>query len=104
MMNIQWLHVVRFKKQLVKPKLGYLIIVCTTVFNLSFAQSDTEIAALAADSLTLDRAAITPLLVKKVIDFDINGNGTHLAWESVEWNRLSKLDEEGPDYQSKFKI
>lgn len=104
MSDIQLLHLVRFKRQLVKPISGYWIIVCALALNLSFAQSDTETASLAADGLTLDRASTTPLLVKKVNDFDIIGSGTNMAWEAVEWNRLSKLDEEGPDYPSKFKI
>jgi len=104
MINMQFLHFVLFKRQLVNLKSGYLIILCAIAFNLSFAQSDTETAFLAADGSTLDRAATTPLLVRKVNDFDINGIGSNMAWETVEWNRLSKLDEEGPDYPSKFKI
>lgn len=104
MINIQLLHLVQLQKKLAGLKSGHLIIVCAMALNLSFSQSVTKTASLMADRLTLDEVAIAPLLVKKVKDFDIDGSGTNMAWEGAEWNQLSKIDEEGPDYHSKFKI
>ncbi|MEK6781219.1 MAG: carbohydrate-binding family 9-like protein [Bacteroidota bacterium] len=45
-----------------------------------------------------------PLLIKKCIDFDLTGKGNNPEWKKAEWNSLAKLDKEGKDYESKFKI
>lgn len=45
-----------------------------------------------------------PLPVKKCFDFSIAGNGSNSEWDKTTWNMLTKLDPEGEDYPSKFKI
>jgi len=48
--------------------------------------------------------AIQPLLVKKCLDFSITGNGSDSEWNKANWNMLTKLDPQGEEYPSKFKI
>ncbi|WP_353182851.1 carbohydrate-binding family 9-like protein [Parapedobacter lycopersici] len=45
-----------------------------------------------------------PLLVPKVEDFELTGTGSHPIWESVAWQSMTKLDDGGEAYASKFKI
>ena len=45
-----------------------------------------------------------PLLVKKCSEFKITGKGDNPEWNRTEWSTLSKLDPEGSDYKSKFKV
>ena len=45
-----------------------------------------------------------PLLVKKCTEFKITGKGDSPEWSKTEWLTLSKLDPEGTDYKSKFKV
>jgi hypothetical protein len=48
---------------------------------------------------------MTPsLLVRKCLDFSISGNGSNSQWDKAEWNKLIKLDPEGEQYPSRFKI
>ena len=46
----------------------------------------------------------TPLLVKKCADFDLTGKGDDEQWSKTDWNFLTKLDEGGKTYATKFKI
>ena len=69
-----------------------LLFVWTFVVNFLFAgtaQSATETG---------------PLLVKKCADFPINGKGDHPEWAKAEWQPLQKLDPQGEDYETSFKI
>jgi len=45
-----------------------------------------------------------PLLVKKCSEFNITGKGDNPEWNKTEWFALTKLDSEGSDYKSKFKV
>jgi len=45
-----------------------------------------------------------PLLVRKCSDFYLAGNGDNNEWTKAEWNYLTKLDEGGKIYTTKFKI
>src|SRR5690606_402546 len=45
-----------------------------------------------------------PFLVKRCSEFHITGNGDNPEWDKTEWLTLTKLDPEGSDYESKFKI
>ena len=47
---------------------------------------------------------IQPLLVRKCQDFSITGNGSNAQWNKATWNKLIKLDPEGEEYPSRFKI
>lgn len=44
------------------------------------------------------------LLVKKCSEFNITGKGDNPEWNKTEWSALTKLDPEGSDYTSKFKV
>lgn len=44
------------------------------------------------------------ILIRKVDDFNLTGNGNNSNWEKAKWNVLTKLDKGGQDYESKFKI
>lgn len=44
------------------------------------------------------------ITVRKCIDFDLTGKGNHPEWNKSEWYTLTKLDPEGRDYVSRFKI
>src|SRR5438552_7323516 len=45
-----------------------------------------------------------PLLVTKCPDFDLTGKGDNNEWAKTQWNYLTKLDEGGKIYTTKFKI
>jgi hypothetical protein len=45
-----------------------------------------------------------PLLVHKCDDFLISGNGDHAEWKKAEWHSLNKLDPQGRNYDTRFKI
>jgi len=45
-----------------------------------------------------------PLPVKKCQDFTLTGNGSDSEWNKATWNKLIKLDPEGEEYPSRFKI
>jgi hypothetical protein len=55
-----------------------------------------------------DKLGITqadnPLLIKKCGEFKITGKGDNPEWNKTEWLPLTKLDPEGSDYKSKFKV
>lgn len=44
------------------------------------------------------------IVIKKVDDFNLTGNGGNSNWEKTNWNVMTKLDKGGQDYESKFKI
>ena len=45
-----------------------------------------------------------PLIVKRCSEFQITGKGDNAEWNRAEWLILTKLDPEGTDYKSKFKV
>lgn len=47
---------------------------------------------------------VVPFVVKKCSDFDLTGKGDNNEWSKTEWNDLTKLDEGGKVYTTKFKI
>ncbi|HEV8505160.1 MAG TPA: hypothetical protein VGQ53_07175, partial [Chitinophagaceae bacterium] len=47
---------------------------------------------------------IAPFVVKKCSDFDLTGKDDGSEWSKTEWNYLTKLDEGGKIYTTKFKI
>lgn len=44
------------------------------------------------------------LLVRKALDFQLTGDGNNVEWQKTQWNILTKLDEGGQSYLSRFKI
>jgi len=48
--------------------------------------------------------ATQSLSVNKCRDFSITGKGSDSEWNKANWNMLTKLDPEGEEYPSKFKI
>jgi hypothetical protein len=44
------------------------------------------------------------LIVRKCSDFDLTGKDDNNEWSKTEWNYLTKLDEGGKIYTTKFKI
>jgi len=47
---------------------------------------------------------IVPLVVRKCSDFDLTGKDDNNEWSKTEWNYLTKHDECGKIYTTKFKI
>lgn len=45
-----------------------------------------------------------PLLIRKCDDFEINGSGEDRAWSQTKWVYMTKLDQGGREYESKFKM
>lgn len=52
----------------------------------------------------LSEGSQEPLLVKRCSEFNITGKGNDPEWDKTEWSTLTKLDREGADYKSKFKV
>lgn len=67
---------------------------CLFIFQSSMAQP----------SKTLNLTKQDPLLVRKVLDFELTGDGSSGEWQKVQWNTLTKLDQGGKDYETRFKI
>ncbi|MGI9137572.1 MAG: carbohydrate-binding family 9-like protein [Sediminibacterium sp.] len=44
------------------------------------------------------------LKIKKISDFELDGAGTHVNWDSANWVNLIQLDSGIHDYDTKFKI
>lgn len=66
----------------------------TLIFNSLFSDTAHH------QPLTQDQS----LVVHKCDDFTINGKGDHSEWNKTEWHQLKKLDPEGENYETKFKI
>jgi cellulose/xylan binding protein with CBM9 domain len=45
-----------------------------------------------------------PLTIRKCEDFVLTGKGDDKAWSLTPWSPLTKLDQGGDDYESKFKM
>jgi hypothetical protein len=45
-----------------------------------------------------------PLIIRNCEDFKIDGSGENKAWSQTKWEYLTKLDQGGRDYESKFKM
>lgn len=69
-----------------------LVILLTITSNVAIGQQE------------LRAENITPLLVKKCLDFVITGKGENTEWSKTEWNEMIKLDTGGKAYISRFKI
>ena len=46
----------------------------------------------------------TPLIVHQCNDFNITGKGDNTEWQKTNWVNLTKIDDGGKPYESKFKI
>ncbi|MES1224544.1 MAG: carbohydrate-binding family 9-like protein [Bacteroidota bacterium] len=46
----------------------------------------------------------TPLLVHRCNDFIITGKGDNAEWDKTKWTSLTKLNQPGKEYKTKFKI
>lgn len=44
------------------------------------------------------------VIVRKCEDFSLTGNGNNPEWDKAKWNLLTKLDQGGKEYASRFKI
>jgi hypothetical protein len=44
------------------------------------------------------------LSVKPTADFEVNGNGDHPAWKTVEWTPLQRRQADGHPYDTRFKV
>lgn len=88
-------------------KIWFKGLVCTILVNLlcvnAFSQSldDTSAHGIANE---VTNPTQEPFLVKRCSEFRITGNGDNPEWDKTEWLTLTKLDPEGSDYNSKFKI
>ena len=49
-------------------------------------------------------ATDTPLIVHKCNDFTVTGKGDNAEWQKAPWTLLNKIDKDGKEYESKFKI
>lgn len=57
-----------------------------------------------APPLRQDLLSDTVLTVKLCNDFTVTGKGDNFQWKIVSWNDLTKLDPDGINYKSQFKI
>lgn len=44
------------------------------------------------------------LIIRPCQDFELTGSGDSAQWAQIDWVNLQKLDQEGRDYKSRFKI
>src|SRR5690606_25744255 len=76
-------------------------ILILAVFSSCFLLSEPSMAQ---PSKTNNPAKQDPLLVRKVLDFQLTGDGNSAEWQKAQWNSLIKLDDGGEEYVSRFKI
>ncbi|WP_158861120.1 carbohydrate-binding family 9-like protein [Lunatibacter salilacus] len=74
-------------------------LLCVCSFSQSLVDSSSHGLA---NELTNDTQE--PFLVKRCSEFHITGSGDNPEWEKTEWLPLTKLDPEGSNYKSKFKV
>lgn len=79
------------------------MILATVLFHYAFSQSSDDVFKNEV-ALGLTKDIQEPLLVKRCNDFNISGNGSSSEWEKTEWSLLTKLDQEGLEYKTKFKV
>ncbi len=78
-------------------------VLANILFTYAFSQSlDNNPAYGNARELT--EGFQESLLVKRCSEFKITGKGDNPEWDKTEWSALTKLDPEGSDYKSKFKV
>ena len=77
-----------------------VMLMCVTAFSQSAATHVPDQRQNYSDSTRSD----SPLLVKRCREFKITGKGDNPEWDRTEWSTLTKLDPEGANYKSKFKI
>lgn len=78
-------------------------VLANLLFMYAFSQSMSD-GILDASIHEAIAGAQEPLLVRKCSEFTITGKGDHPEWNKAEWATLTKLDPEGSDYKSKFKV
>ena len=66
----------------------------TLIFNSLFFDSANRQPSTAND----------PLRVHQCNEFTINGKGDHAEWNKAEWHQLTKLDPQGENYETRFKV
>jgi len=72
-------------------------------FCYAFSQSLDNSASQSSDREITQDSQVS-LLVKRCSAFNITGKGDNPEWDKTEWSVLTKLDPEGSDYESTFKI
>ena len=72
-------------------------------FCYAFSQSLDNSASHSGDREITQDSQVS-LLVKRCSAFNITGKGDNPEWDKTEWSVLTKLDPEGSDYESTFKI
>jgi hypothetical protein len=70
-----------------------LIFLLTSILFYQFASANNRFE-------TID----TPLIVHRCADFTISGKGDNAEWNKTKWVSLTKLNEGGKEYKTKFKI
>ncbi len=56
------------------------------------------------DGVQTPPTARPQLSVKPTADFEVNGNGDHAAWKTVEWTPLQRRQADGHPYDTRFKV
>ncbi len=78
-------------------------VLANLLFIYAFSQSLNDKSGYGS-ALRLTKDFQEPLLVKRCSEFNITGKGDSPEWDKTEWSILTKLDPEGSDYKSKFKV
>jgi hypothetical protein len=84
-------------KRWVGTALAYIVFLHAFSQSLDYRFADGSTRGLIEDFQEL-------LLVKRCNEFSITGKGDNPEWDKTEWSILTKLDREGSDYKSKFKV
>ncbi|MBA4055337.1 MAG: hypothetical protein C0490_11545 [Marivirga sp.] len=69
-----------------------------TLFLFAIAQSENK-----RDNETKKNLQ-DPLIIRRCDDFNVTGTGDDKAWSQSEWVYLTKLDQGGVEYETKFKM
>lgn len=79
--------------------------VVVNLFFVSAISQSLDDSSAFGSAHNLIEVAQAPLLVKRCRgEFNITGKGDNPEWDKTEWSALTKLDPEGFDYKSKFKV
>ncbi|HEA22959.1 hypothetical protein LCGC14_1414120 [marine sediment metagenome] len=90
-------------KDRIRTKTFVAAVLANMLFIYAFSQSLDDKSANGSPS-KLAEGFQEPLLVKWCSDFNITGKGDNAEWDKTEWSALTKLDPEGSEYKSKFKV
>jgi hypothetical protein len=99
MMTIRCLHL---SKSGLRKWIGFMLVITTHM--IAFSQSVATLIPDKPKNYSESTRTDEPLLVKRCSEFKITGKGDNPAWSRTEWSTLTKLDPEGADYKSKFKV